>query len=95
MRMLRWTGVALPLFLLVGCGHSDPGPPSLSVSCDNSLMLAGAANVSVMQAPGGQGALLSFPDPANSGQTGTLPVTAGRACTITPTLGAGKTGSGS
>lgn len=77
--------------LLAGCGgHSDPGPPTLSVTCDNSLMLAGASQVSVLSSNGGGVATLQFPDPANPGQTGTLPVPGGRSCVITPVVGTSK-----
>ncbi len=84
MRLVRLGILASPL-LMAGCGHSDPGTPTLSVTCNGTLSLAGAATVTVMSAPGGNGATLSFPDPVNNGQTGSLPVPAGQACTIAPT----------
>ncbi len=88
MRLVR-LGLSLSPLLVAGCGgHSDPGTPTLTVTCNGSLSLAGAASVTVMSAPGGNGATLSFPDPVNAGQTGSLPVPAGQACTIAPTLAA-------
>jgi hypothetical protein len=57
-------------FVLAGCGHSSPGPATLSVTCDGSLMLSGASTISA--AASGAGTTLSFPDPVNPGQTGTL-----------------------
>lgn len=85
MRLVRLGLLASPL-LIAGCGHSDPGTPTLSVTCNGTLSLAGAATVTVTSAPGGNGATLGFPDPVNAGQTGSLPVPAGQACTIAPTL---------
>ena len=84
MRLVRLGLLASPL-LVAGCGHSESGTPTLTVTCNGSVSLAGAATVTVMSAPGGNGATLSFPDPVNAGQTGSLPVPAGQACTITPT----------
>jgi hypothetical protein len=48
----------------------------------------------VTSAPGGNGAALSFPDPVNAGQTGSLPVPAGRSCTIVPVVNAPPAKSG-
>lgn len=88
MRLLRLARFGLPLLglppTLSGCGHAGPATPTLSVSCGGSLMLAGATAVDVATAPGGSGAMLSFPDPANPGHTGTLPVPPGESCAITP-----------
>ncbi|MCQ8277645.1 hypothetical protein NFI95_04175 [Acetobacteraceae bacterium KSS8] len=76
-------GVAL---LLAGCGHSKSGSPTLSVTCDGTLMLAGATQITAASDNGGGVATLRFPDPANPGQTGTLPVPGGRSCVITPVV---------
>ena len=91
MRLVR-LGLSLSPLLVAGCGHSDPGTTTLTVTCNGSLSLAGAASVTVMSAPGGNGATLSFPDPVNAGQTGSLPVPAGQACTIAPTPPPPKSG---
>ena len=85
MRLVR-LGLSLSPLLAAGCGHSDPGTPTLTVTCNGSLSLAGAASVTVTSAPGGNGTTLSFPDPVNAGQTGSLPLPAGQACTIASTL---------
>lgn len=84
MRLLRLALVGLPIGLSA-CGHSDP-TASLSVVCGGETTLAGAASIDVAPAPGGASTLLSFPDPANPGRTGTLSVTGGHPCTITPVL---------
>ncbi len=84
MRLLRLALVGLPVWLSA-CGHSDP-TATLSVTCGGETTLAGAASIDVAPAPGGEAALLSFPDPANPGHTGTLSVTGGHPCTITPVL---------
>ena len=78
--------------LLAGCGHSTPGPATLSVTCDGSLMLSGAATISA--APTAGGAALSFPDPVNPGQTGSLPIQSGHVCVIAPEAGAAKADAG-
>ncbi|MBE7211068.1 MAG: hypothetical protein INR65_08610 [Gluconacetobacter diazotrophicus] len=72
--------LALPL-LLAACGHSDPAPSTLSVSCDNSLLLAGATSLQAIATE--HGASLSYPDPVNPGHTGSLPLQPGHPCTIT------------
>ena len=84
MRLVRLGLLALPL-LVAGCGHSGSGTPTLSVTCNGNLALAGAATVTVTSAPGGSAAALSFPDPVNAGQTGSLPIPPGQACTVAPT----------
>ncbi len=96
MRLTLPVVLVLPL-AAAACGHSDAkSTPTLSVTCDGTLRLAGAASIDV--ASTGGGALLSFPDPANPGHTNTLPVAAGTACTIAPVIdkpaGSGTASSG-
>lgn len=79
--------VALPA-LLGGCGHSAP-TATLSVTCNGSLSLAGASSIQVESDPG-HGTRLTFPDPANPGHTGTLPIAEGQPCTIAPELAKGS-----
>lgn len=92
MRLVRLALLGLPLAASVSaCGHSAPTTPTLSVTCNGSLSLAGATSIDVASVPGG-GTVMSFPDPANPDHTGTLPVTVGQPCTIAPILN--KAGSG-
>jgi len=93
MRLVRLVLLGLPVGLSA-CGHSSPSTATLSVTCDGTLTLAGAASIEVATAPGGTGTVLSFPDPVNPGHTGTLPISGGRACTIAPVLGKGDTANG-
>lgn len=94
MRLLRLARLGLPLLglplVLSGCGHAGSSTPTLSVSCGGSLMLAGATAVDVATTPGGGGTMLRFPDPANPGHTGTLPVPPGESCAISPAPKAGS-----
>ena len=94
--------LTLPAILVLSlaaaaCGHSDnKSTPTLSVTCEGNLRLAGAASIDVAQTNGGT--MLSFPDPANPGHTGTLPVAGGVPCTIAPVIdkpaGSGNASSG-
>jgi hypothetical protein len=80
---LRWlTVLALPLSL-AACGGSSSAP-TLSVSCNGSASLEGATSIDVAPGTSG-GAVLSFPDPANHGHTGTIAIAPGNKCTIGPT----------
>ena len=81
MRVALFGLLALPL-LVAGCGHSSPSS-TLSVSCGGSTALVGAKSVDVAVDPVSKTTILSFPDPVNSGQTGTI--TLDRRCTIVPT----------
>ena len=90
--LLRFGLLGLPL-AIAGCGHAGSDAPTLSVTCDGKLVLAGASSVVVTSSVDGP-ASMSFPDPVNAGQTGTLPVPLGRPCTIAPVApGAPKSGS--
>lgn len=86
---LAWP-VLLALSLgLSACGGSAP-TATLSVKCAGSTSLAGAASIDVASDPSGKGTQLSFPDPANPGETGTITVPAGNRCTVLPILNPGK-----
>lgn len=78
--------LGMPL-LLSACGHAD-STPSLSVSCNGRLVLAGASSIDVTYLAG-KSTMLSFPDPANPGHVGTLPVSDGQPCTIAPRVNPG------
>lgn len=78
-RRLRLVPVLAVPAALAACGHSEQ-VASLSVTCGGSLQLAGATSVQVNALA--TGTQLSFPDPANPGHTGTLPVQSGQPCTI-------------
>lgn len=71
--------------LLSACGSADT-TSSLSVACNGTLVLAGAKSIDVTYLAG-KSTMLSFPDPANPGHIGTLPVSDGQPCTITPVVG--------
>ena len=88
MRGLRLVLLGLPL-LVSACG-SSAAPPALSVTCNGSLALTGATSIDVSSNSGGSGAVLTFPDPANAGHTGTIPITAGERCSIAPALNVAK-----
>jgi hypothetical protein len=86
--------LALPVLLalsigLSACGSSAP-TATLSVKCAGSTALAGAASIDVLADAPGKGTMLSFPDPANAGQTGTIPITSGNRCTVVPVLSVEK-----
>jgi hypothetical protein len=85
---LRWLGcLCLPL-VLAGCGGDKPAA-TLSVTCGGSLALAGARSIDVLGDPVNGRPTLSFPDPVNRGQTGTLSVPARDRCSIKPVVGSG------
>ncbi len=80
---LRWLAVlALPL-ALTACGGSVAST-TVSVSCGNGTSLNGATSVDVTPAANGS-AVLTYPDPANPGHTGTIGVAPGAKCTIRST----------
>ncbi len=79
----RWLAVlALPLSL-TACGGSVAST-TVSVSCGNGTSLNGAEHVDVTPGAGGN-VVLSFPDPANQGHTGTIDISPGHRCTIRST----------
>ena len=82
MRSACFALVLLPA-LLCGCGGGSPAT-ALSVSCEGRTALAGAKTIDVLADAQNGGTTLSFPDPANSGQTATIVVRRGTRCTVTP-----------
>jgi hypothetical protein len=75
-------------FALAGCGGDSP-KATLSVTCGGSVALVGARSVDVLGDPVNGRPMLSFPDPANPGKTGTLSVAPSSRCSIVPTTGSG------
>jgi hypothetical protein len=88
MRLWQLGWLCLPI-VLPGCGGSDKPAVTLTVSCGGSDVLIGARSIDVLGDPVNGRPTLSFPDPANAGQTGTLSVPAQDRCTITPMSGSG------
>ncbi len=86
---LAWPVLLALSVALSACGSSSP-TATLFVKCAGSTALAGASSIDVLADGPGKGAVLSFPDPANAGQTGTIPVTAGNRCTVLPILNVEK-----
>jgi hypothetical protein len=84
MRLWQISGLLLPI-VLAGCG-SDKSTTTLSVTCSGSLALAGAKSLDVLGDPANGRVVLSFPDPANAGKTGTMAVPAHDKCSITPVV---------
>ena len=66
--------------LLSGCGSSTG--PTLMVRCETGTALVGATSIDVSPDTS-RGAVLKFPDPVNSGQTGTINIAQGKSCKIT------------
>ena len=83
MQLRRFGWLVLPA-LLAGCGGGDKPATTLSVTCGGSVALAGATSISVLGDPVNGRPTISFPDPANRGQTNTMQIPAANRCTITP-----------
>jgi hypothetical protein len=83
MRGVAWLAVALSL---AGCGGGKSAT-TLSVVCGGGTSLVGAASVEVLGDPANGRPIINFPDPANSGKTGSIAVPAHQRCKITPTAG--------
>ena len=71
---------------LAGCGGDKPAA-TISVTCSGNVALVGARSIDVLGDHMNGQTVLSFPDPANRGHTGTLVVPAHDRCTINPTVG--------
>jgi hypothetical protein len=80
MRRLAW--LLIPL-LLAGCGGAKSAG-TLSVTCDGGTQLFGASSVDVQGDLVNGRPTMTFPDPANSGHTGSISVPARGNCKITP-----------
>ena len=73
----------LMLMLLLALGACGGGPvTTLVVTCGGSTVLAGAKSVDVVVDPVSKMTALSFPDPVNTGRTGTIAVQS--RCTVVP-----------
>ena len=80
MRLLAWLVLSLSL---AGCGGGKSST-TLSVTCDGGTGLIGAESIDVSGELVNGRPMLSFPDPANPGRTGTISVQAHDHCKITP-----------
>ena len=80
---LAWLAVVTLPVSLAACGGSSTSS-TVAVSCGGSTSLAGARSIDVTPGPNG-GTVLSFPDPANAGHTGTIAIAPGSKCTIRTT----------
>ena len=80
MRRLVWLLVPLSL---AGCGGGKAAT-TLSVSCDSGTELFGAVSITLSGDLADGRPTLTFPDPANPGKTGSIPVQPHGHCTITP-----------
>jgi hypothetical protein len=87
MRLWRFGWLFLP-FALAGCGGDKP-TVTLSVTCGGSVALAGAQSITVLGDPVNGRPTMTFPDPANPGQTGTMSIPAASRCSITPVTNSG------
>jgi hypothetical protein len=87
--MRRWPLALLCLpVVLAGCGDDKPAV-TLSVTCGAGVALVGARSVDVLGNTVNGRPTLSFPDPVNPGQTGTVSVPPQDRCSITPVVGTG------
>ena len=69
---------------LAACGGRKDSA-TISVTCSNGVGLVGAVSIDVLGDPTDGHPTLKFPDPANSGKTGTITVQPHQHCTIGPT----------
>jgi hypothetical protein len=85
MRLWHLGWLCLPI-VLAGCGGDKPSA-TVSVTCGGAASLVGARSVDVLGDQVNGRTVMSFPDPANRGQTGSLAVPSHDKCTITPVVG--------
>ena len=85
MNRLPWLLLLLPL---IGCGGGKASE-TLSVTCGGGTQLVGAASIDVLGDLVDGRPTMNFPDPANSGRTGTISVQPHDRCKITPTASGG------
>jgi hypothetical protein len=82
MRRLVWF---IPILSLAACGGDKPA--TLTVTCPGGTQLIGATSVDVLGDVVDGRPTMSYPDPSNSGKTGTLAVPARGSCRIVPAKG--------
>ena len=87
MRLWHLAWLCLPV-VLTGCGGDKPAA-TISVTCGRGTALVGASSIDVLGDQVNGRTVLSFPDPANRGQTGTLVVPPHDTCKINPIVGSG------
>ncbi len=79
---LAWFGLLALCLTATACGGGSSAS-TVSVTCGSGTALVGAKYVNVIVDPATKTTVLSFPDPLNDQQTGTIQVD--RRCTISPT----------
>lgn len=80
---LAWLLAPIPL---AACGGHDSAP-TLSVTCAGGSALVGATSIDVLGDVVNGRPTMTFPDPVNRGQTGTISAPPGADCRITPQAG--------
>ena len=83
--MRRLAGLVL-LLSLADCGGGKSST-TLSVTCAGGTQLVGAVSVDLSGDLADGRPAMTFPDPANAGQTGTITVRPHDHCKITPSSG--------
>ena len=84
MRVGRLAWLLLPC-TLAGCGGGSKPEATLSVTCGGNTVLNGARSIDALGDPANGRVVLSFPDPVNPGNTGTIAVPPHDRCKIMPT----------
>jgi hypothetical protein len=85
--LMRLAWLLLP-FVLTGCGN-EKAAATLTVSCGEETSLNGATSIEVLVDQRSGRTILSYPDPANQDQTGTIAVTPQDRCKILPATASG------
>jgi hypothetical protein len=79
--------VALLSMALIGCSSSD-SKPGMKVSCTRGTSVQPLTSLEIRQVPAVGAApptaMLSYPDPLHTDQTGTLTLGVGERCTVAP-----------
>jgi hypothetical protein len=79
---VAWFGLLALSLTAAACGRGAPAS-SVTVTCGGATALVGAKYVNVVVDSAAKTTVLTFPDPLNSDQTGSI--TVDRRCTIAPT----------
>ena len=80
--MSRLVWLVIPLSLAACGGGKSSG--TLSITCTGGTQVIGAASIDVLGDVVNGRPTMEFPDPANSGRTGTLSVPPHDHCKVTP-----------